>query len=329
MYKQVAVLIDGGFFIQRVNYYLRKFFDNYNISAIQLTDLIWHIVKYHIEAPHGKHTNRSHLELYRIYFYDCSPTDKQVKLPFPEDDQKTPKNINFKIHPPYVLRKELHTELLKNRKTALRLGVLADHGGWQLNTFTLDKLIKKEVEWKDITNDDFHYDIKQKAVDIKLGMDITTLACEKLVSSIILIAGDSDFVPAAKLAHTKGIDFILDPMQQTITNNLSAHIDGIQSCNMIKALYYICKKEPTNKPDWWDEYIKRKNKPRASKISTIQKKSIIEKNNDFSPHRKNTKPCTCRAFLFPLDTLLFIGKYMSTTLNHVVSFDRLNIQTVQ
>ncbi|EIO86113.1 NYN domain-containing protein [Escherichia coli] len=30
-------------------------------------------------------------------------------------------------------------------------------------------------------------------------MDITTLAYEKLVDVIVLVAGDSDFVPAAKL----------------------------------------------------------------------------------------------------------------------------------
>ncbi|WP_250394640.1 NYN domain-containing protein [Escherichia coli] len=40
-------------------------------------------------------------------------------------------------------------------------------------------------------------------------MDITTLAYEKLVDVIVLVAGDSDFVPAAKHARIKGIDFIL------------------------------------------------------------------------------------------------------------------------
>lgn len=274
MYKQVAILIDGGFFIQRVNYYLRNFFKNHQITAKELTSLIWRMVKFHIEAPHGRHENRSKLELYRIYFYDCSPTDKQVKFPFPENGDKTPKNMNFKEHPPYVLRKNLHSELLKNRKTALRLGELSDSGSWQLNSSVIKSLIKGELEWKDLTNEHFHYEIKQKTVDIKLGMDITTLACDKLVTSMVLIAGDSDFVPAAKLARTRGIDFILDPMQQNITENLSAHIDGIQSCNIIKALYEICNVTPlTDKLDWWDNYIKQKEEKLKKRGSGDQPRS--------------------------------------------------------
>jgi uncharacterized LabA/DUF88 family protein len=44
-----------------------------------------------------------------------------------------------------------------------------------------------------------------------------------------LISGDSDFVPAAKLARREGIDFILDPMGQVIRDDLSEHVDGIRS----------------------------------------------------------------------------------------------------
>ncbi|MFD2722216.1 NYN domain-containing protein [Ignatzschineria indica] len=47
---------------------------------------------------------------------------------------------------------------------------------------------------------------------MKIGIDISSLTLKKLVKQIILIAGDADFVPAAKLARREGIDFILDPM---------------------------------------------------------------------------------------------------------------------
>ncbi|WP_373995374.1 hypothetical protein [Escherichia coli] len=40
---------------------------------------------------------------------------------------------------------------------------------------------------------------------------------------MVLVAGDSDFVPAAKHARIKGIDFILDPLRQNVTPSLSAH----------------------------------------------------------------------------------------------------------
>ena len=49
---------------------------------------------------------------------------------------------------------------------------------------------------------------------------MTSLALKKQVDQIILISGDSDFVPAAKQARREGIDMILAPMGATIKPNL-------------------------------------------------------------------------------------------------------------
>lgn len=49
------------------------------------------------------------------------------------------------------------------------------------------------------------------------------------VDQIILISGDRDSVPAAKLARREGIDFILDPLWASIKPNLHEHIDGLRS----------------------------------------------------------------------------------------------------
>jgi len=73
------------------------------------------------------------------------------------------------------------------------------------------------------------YSVQQKGVDMRIGLDIASLAYKKQVDQIILIAGDSDFVPAAKLARREGIDFILDPMWATIRPDLHEHIDGLRS----------------------------------------------------------------------------------------------------
>lgn len=61
-------------------------------------------------------------------------------------------------------------------------------------------------------------------------MDIASMSYKHQVNQIILISGDSDFVPAAKLARREGIDFILDPMWNPIKSNLSEHIDGLHTC---------------------------------------------------------------------------------------------------
>lgn len=49
------------------------------------------------------------------------------------------------------------------------------------------------------------------------------------LNQIVLITGDSDFVPAAKLARVEGIDFIVDSMGMKINDNLIEHIDGLRS----------------------------------------------------------------------------------------------------
>ena len=66
---------------------------------------------------------------------------------------------------------------------------------------------------------------------MKIGLDIATLAYNKLVDQIVLISGDSDFVPAAKLARREGIDFILDPLFANVKPELSEHIDGLRTCD--------------------------------------------------------------------------------------------------
>ena len=38
------------------------------------------------------------------------------------------------------------------------------------------------------------------------------MSYKRQVDQIVLVAGDSDFVPASKLARREGIDFILDPL---------------------------------------------------------------------------------------------------------------------
>ena len=58
-------------------------------------------------------------------------------------------------------------------------------------------------------------------------VDIASLVYKKAVDQIVLISGDSDFVPAAKLARREGIDFVLDSLGAKIKSDLFEHIDGL------------------------------------------------------------------------------------------------------
>lgn len=123
-----------------------------------------------------------------------------------------------------------HNELRSKRKLALRLGRLSTNEMYySLTRDAQKKLLNSTLDIKDIKESDFFLNIKQKGVDMRIGLDISSMAFKKQVTRMILIAGDSDFVPAAKQARREGIDFILDPMGAQINSDLSEHIDGIQT----------------------------------------------------------------------------------------------------
>ncbi|WP_237149631.1 NYN domain-containing protein [Pseudomonas mediterranea] len=84
-------------------------------------------------------------------------------------------------------------------------------------------------------------------------MDITTLALNKLADVIVLVAGDSDFVPAAKLARTNGIDFVLDPMWANTAASLSEHVDGVRSYDLVRMIGAITRETVVNVPAWWKQ----------------------------------------------------------------------------
>ncbi len=85
--------------------------------------------------------------------------------------------------------------------------------------------MSKEITIDKITEKDVYYSLRQKGIDMKIAVDITSLALKRFVDKIVLIAGDSDFVPAAKLARREeGIDFVLD---QCILTILKVHYMNI------------------------------------------------------------------------------------------------------
>jgi len=90
-------------------------------------------------------------------------------------------------------------------------------------------LLKGEIQISDLTENDVSVETRQKGVDMRIGVDVASLSFKKQVDQIVLIAGDADFVPAAKMARREGIDFILDPMWQSIPDGLMEHIDGLRS----------------------------------------------------------------------------------------------------
>lgn len=89
-------------------------------------------------------------------------------------------------------------------------------------------LLKGKITIDKLSEDDVYLDVKQKGIDMKIGVDIASLSLKKFVDVIVLFSGDSVFVPAAKLARREGIDFVLDPMHANVESQLFEHIDGLE-----------------------------------------------------------------------------------------------------
>jgi uncharacterized LabA/DUF88 family protein len=161
--------------------------------------------------------------LYRIFYYDCSPIGKRVHNPISK------RSIDFSKTAIFKQRLDLFEELKKKRKFALRIGHIKDSGDWQIFPSRIKALLKGEISFDEITEKDVYYEMRQKGIDMKIGVDITSLALKKQVNQIVLISGDEDFVPASKLARKEGIDFILDPLWNPVDPSLFEHIDGLNS----------------------------------------------------------------------------------------------------
>lgn len=206
---RVAVLVDGGFYRKRASALWGK-----KTAEARAKELYAYCMA---------HCSNNYL--YRIFYYDCPPIGrKSVYHPL------TKKNIDLDKSDTYVWAQDFIEQLKKSRKVALRLGKIAENSiNYSLTPDATKKLCNKTIAVEDLTERDFKFNISQKGVDMKIGIDISSLAYKKQVEQIVLIAGDSDFVPAAKLARREGIDFILDQMWQEISDDLFEHIDGLNS----------------------------------------------------------------------------------------------------
>lgn len=208
-----AILIDGAYFIRRFR--AIEPHNSYDARRVAEQAFRWSVA--HLKE--GKVRN----ELYRIFFYDCPPLEKKLHNPISR------KSVDFGQSQEAIFRNQLHSELKQKRKMALRLGHLSGDSPWTIRPEKITALLKGHIQYDDLTEGDVIPNIRQKGVDMRIGLDISSLAFKRQVNQIILIAGDADFVPAAKQARREGIDFILDPMWRQIPEALMEHIDGLRS----------------------------------------------------------------------------------------------------
>lgn len=108
-------------------------------------------------------------ELLRTYYYHCPMY--QGNPPTQEESTR------------YAAQRRFFTALEQIPRCTVRLGRLAYRGN--------DQAGKPRFE--------------QKRVDILLGVDMVLLAVKQAIQEVILVAGDSDFIPAVTAAKAEGV----------------------------------------------------------------------------------------------------------------------------
>lgn len=211
---KTAILVDGGFYRRRAQKVLG------DKSAVDRANELSEYCRRHLKT-HGENS-----DLYRIFYYDCPPSAKRIYHPLLKTQIDLSKSDLFNW------TNQFFDELKKKRKFAIRLGKLAEEQAhYTIRPQVVKDLCNGKIDFSQLTENDFCFEIDQKGVDMKIGLDIASMAYKHQVDQMILVSGDSDFVPAAKLARREGIDFILDPLGAHIKPDLFEHIDGLRTCD--------------------------------------------------------------------------------------------------
>ena len=110
--------------------------------------------------------------------------------------------------------------LAQKERFAVRLGELS-FDGWTE--------VKKTDPATGIETTDYVPKLKQKGVDMKVGLDMAYMALKHTVDKVVLVAGDSDFVAPMKFIRREGLQVYLYSMGHKVKAKLIEHSDFVLS----------------------------------------------------------------------------------------------------
>lgn len=208
--QQVAFLFDGSFFHKKMEL-ARKGSSNPSVTADDVKKVCYKALE-DIELKND--------QLFRIYYYDCYPFNGYATNPISGNQ------TNYGTTSVFNARMNFINNLKYRPRVAFRSGRLSNDG-WQIPPGKTKYIIKKIRNGQQLEDRDVQINLNQKEVDIKIGLDIAWLASKKIVNKIVLVTGDSDFVPAMKFARREGLMVYLVYFGHGIKENLKEHCDGV------------------------------------------------------------------------------------------------------
>lgn len=204
---KTAILVDGGWFSKELGHLL----DIRHPHA----DLIYrHAVS--VVGPDDL--------LVKFFYYDSKPYDAKETNPI------TKVVTDFSKSPGYGARERFFQELAAFPMVALRRGDVK-HRGWRIRKEYQDKLFNGTVN--SLTDNDIEPIFEQKGVDMRIGIDIATLSFKRHVNRIILFSGDTDMMPAIKLARIEGVQVVMVQVgNHKLRHTLVEHSDFVRKLSV-------------------------------------------------------------------------------------------------
>ncbi|MCD7896656.1 MAG: NYN domain-containing protein [Planctomycetaceae bacterium] len=152
-------------------------------------------------------------KLFRVFYYDCEPFEGKKQHPI------TDKWKDYSKSEKAEERQGFLKSLSQRDNIAFRRGRLS-HKGWKLTDDANNKLTRQlKLQYleqtgmasSELPDPNFKLDqnayqpnFSQKAVDMKIGLDVAWLSSKKVVQTIILFGCDTDYTPAMKHARREG-----------------------------------------------------------------------------------------------------------------------------
>ena len=118
--------------------------------------------------------------------------------------------------------KSLHAALARAPYFSLRFGELFQEG-WGLKS----RVLGKKTGSVTVGASDIAPNIRQKGVDMRIGLDIACLTLKQQAKVIVLVTADSDFIPAMKLARREGAQLILVTLGHGVKDGVYEHADVV------------------------------------------------------------------------------------------------------
>lgn len=202
--KKTAVLLDLGFVLHKL----------YNLVG-KRSPTADEVREFAVKC-----LNPAEEELFRIYCYHCTPYGETETHPL------TRQPVDFAASPTFAAMSKFIRELSLKNNVAFRAGELS-FDGWAIKKRSADEIA---TTGRPLVPSDFAPDLKQKRVDMKIGLDVAWLASKAIVERIVLVTSDSDFVPAMKFARREGVQVILVTLgHKLVKHDLLVHADELRS----------------------------------------------------------------------------------------------------